>query len=291
MMNRSSRTAEYISYFRALESARPNTEARAFYDQYAHMFLHGWKKWGAALAHVASTRHLMVHLTDRRVPGARAAGVARTAYIDKQLEKILPEMSELVILGAGFDTRPLRLPMAKRLPSYELDFPATQQRKKQILASVLAKLAMPPHFVPIDFNKQSMTESLQGAGFNMSLPSCFVWEGVSNYLLPEAVDKTLREIAKFKAGSMLIFTYVEKNVLEQPKRYYNAQNLLAKLKGMQEPWLFGIEPNEAQSYLAERGLTLVSDVGVADVWNSMHRPAYAIRGYEFYRIAVARVGS
>jgi methyltransferase (TIGR00027 family) len=291
MMNRSSRTAEYIAYFRALESARPNTEARAFYDQYAHMFLHGWKKWGAALAHVSSTRHLMVNITDRRVPGARAAGVARTAYIDKQLEKILPQMSELVILGAGFDTRPLRLPGAKRLPTYELDFPATQKRKRHLLAPVLAKLSMPPHFVPIDFNEQSMTEALRSAGFNMDLPSCFLWEGVSNYLIPEAVDKTLREIANFKPGSMLIFTYVEQKVLDQPKRFYNAEKLLAKLKGMQEPWLFGLEVDLAPAYLKERGLTLISDVSVAEVWNSMHRPAYAIRGYEFYRIVVARVGS
>jgi len=291
MMNRSSRTAEYIAYFRALESARPNTEARAFYDQYAHMFLHGWQKWGVALAHISSTRHLMVQITDRRVPGARAAGVARTAYIDRQLEKNLPEMSELVILGAGFDTRPLRLPSAKRLPTYELDFPFTQKRKKHLLASVLAKLSMPPHFVPIDFNKQSMTETLQGAGFNMDLPSCFLWEGVSNYLQPEAVDSTLREIAKFKAGSMLIFTYIDKKVLDEPKKFFNAEKLQAKLKGMKEPWLFGIAPDEAANYLGERGLTLVSDVGVADIWNSMHRPFYAIRGYEFYRVAIARVGS
>ncbi|MEO6924948.1 MAG: SAM-dependent methyltransferase [Bryocella sp.] len=290
MMKRSSRSAEYVAYFRALESARPDTEARAFYDQYAHMFLHGWKKWGAALSHIRSTRHLMYHLTDRRVPGARAAGIARTIYIDKQLNQILPQMSALVILGAGFDTRPLRLAAAKRLPCFELDTPATQKRKKDILASVFAKLSRPPVLVPIDFNKQSMTEALTGAGFNKELPACFLWEGVSNYLQPEAVDSKLREIANFKAGSMLIFTYVDKKAIQQPKRFYNAAKLQSKLLGMGEPWLFGLAPEEAASYLAERGLTLVSDIGVADVWNSMHRPAYEIRGYEFYRIAIVRVG-
>jgi methyltransferase (TIGR00027 family) len=290
MLNRSSRTAEYIAFFRALESARPDTEARAFFDSYAHMFLHGWKRLGAAMAHVASTRHLMYNLTDRIVPGARAAGIARTMYIDNQLKKLLPTMSEFVILGAGFDTRAMRLPEAKRLPCYELDFPATQQRKRSILASVLAKLSMPPHFVPIDFNKQSMTEALAGAGFNMSLPSCFLWEGVTNYLNPAAVDATLREIAKFVPGSMLIFTYVDSKVFEQPECYFNAVNLLEKVRKMGEPWTFGLAPAEAGSYLAERGLTLVSDIGVADVWRSCRRPEYAIRGYEFYRIAVARVG-
>ena len=55
------------------------------------------------------------------------------------------------------------MPGAKRLPTYELDFPATQKRKRHILAPVLAKLSMPPHFVPIDFNKQSMTEALKSA--------------------------------------------------------------------------------------------------------------------------------
>jgi methyltransferase (TIGR00027 family) len=291
VLNKSSRTAEYVALFRALESARPETEARAFFDSYAHMFLHGWKRWGAALAHLAPTRHLMYDITDRRVPGARAAGVARTAYIDKQLTQRLPDMSEFVILGAGFDTRALRLPAASRLPCYELDFPATQERKRQVLASALAKLAHPPHFVPIDFDKQSMTEALVAAGFNMDLPSCFLWEGVTNYLEPATVATTLREIAEFKAGSILILTYVDDKVLRQPKDFYNATRLLKKLEKMGEPWKFGLNPADAREYLADKGLTLVSDVGVGDIWNSYRRKHYAIRGYEFYRIAVARVGA
>jgi methyltransferase (TIGR00027 family) len=291
MLNKSSRTAEYVAYFRALESARPETKARAFFDSYAHMFLHGWKRWGVALAHLAPTRHLMYNLTDRRVPGARAAGIARTAYIDKQLTQLLPTLSEFVILGAGFDTRPLRLPAAKRLPCYELDFPATQKRKRDVLAGALAKLSHPPHFVPIDFDKQSMTEALRAAGFNMDLPSCFLWEGVTNYLEPATVAATLREIAQFKPGSMLVFTYVDARIFEQPKWYYNAVNLMKKLEKMGEPWKFGLAPAQAEDYLAEKGLTLVSDVGVADIWNSYRRREYAIRGYEFYRVAVARVGA
>jgi methyltransferase (TIGR00027 family) len=292
MTKRASRTAEYMALYRALESARPEG-SRLFYDSYAHMFLHGWRRIAAALSHVSDTRHLTYRLADRLLPGARAAGVARTAYIDAQLKKILPQVSSFVLLGAGYDTRALRMPAATSLHCYELDYPETQNEKRQTLARVLKKTVNVPQFVPINFNKQSLHEALTSVGFDFTQPSCLLWEGVTNYLDPSAVDATLQEISRFAPGTILVFTYVHSDVLSHPGRFYRATELLAKLRKLGEPWTFAIDPAALSGYLAERGLTLLSDTGVADIWKQYQqqyqRRGTAIRGYEFYRIATAQV--
>ena len=51
-------------------------------------------------------------LFDRKSPGARAAGIARTKWIDDQAAAALETATQLVLLEAGFDMRALRLPQA-----------------------------------------------------------------------------------------------------------------------------------------------------------------------------------
>jgi O-methyltransferase involved in polyketide biosynthesis len=116
-----------------------------------------------------------------------------------------------------------------------------------------------------------------------------VWEGVANYLSPDAVDGGLRQISKAAAGSTLLFTYIERSVLDQPERFLGAQKLLSRLRSYGEPWTFGLYPEEIDQYLAARGLRLTEDLSVADLWQHAGRPAAEVRGYEFYRVASASV--
>jgi methyltransferase (TIGR00027 family) len=288
MKNRSSLTAEYMALFRALESAR-SPRARLFCDPFAPLFLHHWRKLFHALARFALGRKSVETLLDRKAPGARAAGIARTKWIDDEVTRSLETVTQLVLLGAGFDTRAYRLPAAQRVRTFELDHPETSSAKQAVLQQQFGSLPKQVRFVPVDFNRQSVGEVLAQAGFENTQPACFVWEGVTNYLTPEAVDSVLREIAQGTTGSVLLFTYIHRDVLDRPQRFFGAKKLTSRLQSYGEPWTFGLHPEEIQGYLAARGLRLLKDLSVREVWQRAGRSNSGTRGYEFYRLASACV--
>jgi len=116
-----SKTAEYVATFRAVESARPAGE-RLFDDPYASCFLDGRLKLGARLASNRLGQSLVCRYIDRNWPGSRPSAVIRTKLIDDVVTAALEGGAEQVaILGAGYDTRGLRLNAAVSVPVFELD--------------------------------------------------------------------------------------------------------------------------------------------------------------------------
>jgi hypothetical protein len=62
------------------------------------------------------------------------------------------------------------------------------------------------------------------------------------------------------------------------------------LEAAGERWTFGLDPQQLEGYLRDRGFALCEDIG-ADEYRSLCYGAAAsrMRGYEFYRVARARV--
>jgi len=288
MTGRVSVTAEYMALFRALESARP-AGCRLFDDPFATSFLSQRRKWLCGIARVGVGRRIIERLLDWKAPGARAAGIARTKWIDDEVTTALKKASQLVLLGAGYDTRGLRLAAGRQLTTFELDQSATSVAKQVALKRLLGSLPNNVRFVTVDFNKQLVVEALTGAGYNGTMPACFVWEGVTNYLSADAVDNLLCQIRKAARGSLLLFSYIHREVLENPEAFFGAKELMARLESYGEPWTFGFRPEELVGYLGARGLRLVKDLSVAEAWRDAGRPAPELHGYEFYRLASARV--
>ena len=288
MTDRASLTAEYMALFRALESSRPSG-SRLFLDSDAALFLTGWRKWLYRMARLPAGRRLAEELLDRAAPGARVAGIARTEWIDDEATEVLEKATQLVLLGAGFDMRALRLPAAAQADVFELDHPETSLAKQAILRRAKRKLPERVRYIGIDFNCQSIAEVLVRTGFNNSRPACLIWEGVTNYLTTEAVDSALRQIRETAKGSILLFTYIDRAVLDNPERFFGAAKMVARLESYGEPWTFGLHPAELRSYLGARGFELLQDASVAEVWERARRSGRGTRGYEFYRLASARV--
>ena len=228
MRSRASLTAEYMALFRAIESARP-ANARLFCDPFAARFLHRRRKWLYEIARCGAGRALVERLLDRASPGARAAGIARTKWIDDEVTRALETSSQLVLLGAGFDTRAYRLPAAQRASTFELDRAEMSSAKQAALREKIGSLPERVQFGSIDFNTQPVGDVLGRAGFDGTRPACFVWEGVTNYLSAEAVDGILRQIGQAAGGSILLFTYVDRRVLDEPKLFFGAEKLLSRL--------------------------------------------------------------
>ena len=285
-----SRTAEFMAFFRALETAR-RARGRLFDDPWAIGFLRPSLRGAALSARVPGIGWALARFIDRRWPGARSSGVARTRFIDDALDTALADgFDQVVVLGAGFDSRAYRLPAASRVRVFEVDHPNTSRRKQQHLRALLGQVPAHVTFAAIDFTRERLDETLRTAGLDLAHQVFFVWEGVTQYLDGAAVDATLRYVATAAPGSKLLFTYVDSRALEPNAGFDGMAAINRAVENADEPWTFGFDPQALPAYLQARGLGLISDLGAAD-----YRALYADRtlnrakGYEFYRIAVAEV--
>jgi methyltransferase (TIGR00027 family) len=285
---RASRTAQHMALFRAMESSRP-PRSRLFYDPFATLFLKPSFQLVLALSRLPILGKVVPLVIDTIAPGARSSAIARTRLIDDQLQTALRDgLEQLVILGAGYDCRAYRMLALEQVRTFEVDHPDTLAEKRRALPT------SPSHvrFVSVDFNLQSAGEALAAVDYSPVARTFFIWEGVTNYLTAPAVDKTVRWLGTAAPGSWVAITYVHRDVLEHPEEFYGATRLLQTFERLGEPWLFGLDPAETASYLGARGLSLVEDIGAAE-----YRSRYLtdrgerMRGYEFYRVAFARVAT
>lgn len=137
----------------------------------------------------------------------RAFMAVRSRYAEDQLAAAVREgVAQYVVLGAGLDTFAYRNPFPS-LRVFEVDFPATQEWKRTMLAD--ADIALPAQltFVPLDFEHHTLAEGLAEAGFNTGVPAFFGWLGVVPYLTLEAFRSTLSAIAQLPAGTAVSFDY------------------------------------------------------------------------------------
>ena len=134
----------------------------------------------------------------------------RVAAIDRELEKAVHAGArQVVILGAGLDTRAFRLRVLAETTVYEVDHPATQAAKRERTVP-LHPLARSLVFVAVDFERDSLSTRLKDAGHLPAVPTAWVWEGVVMYLSDAALSSTLASVARSSApGSTLIVHYHE----------------------------------------------------------------------------------
>jgi methyltransferase (TIGR00027 family) len=279
-----------MALFRALESLLPANK-RLFNDPFAKHFLSGLPYLMWTLARMPGVHSAITKFMDRKWPGARTSGVARTHAIDDAaLQALESGILQVVLLGAGFDSRAYRLPGMEEVMVYEVDHPVTSARKRKVIQSVLGNLPDTVRYVGIDFNKNDLEHEMKNAGYNATLQTLFIWEGVTNYLTPEAVDSTLRWLSGAAHGSRIVFTYIDREVLSNPGSFYGTKNIVQILQGVEERWTFGLEPAELASYLEERGLKLESDLNATQYRELYFKDAASrMKGYEFYRVVVASV--
>lgn len=281
-----SRTAQYMALFRALETNRPSGK-RLFTDPYAFSFLTARFKFITQLSVFPFIRNLVDQIIRKRIPGALSSGVARTRYIDELLQQAVRDGArQVVILGAGYDTRALRLGFLRALPVIEIDHPATARLKKERLMKSLGGLPRHVRYLEIDFNEQKLEQLVDAGDIDRSIPTVFVWEGVSNYLSHEAVAATFAFMGCFPSGSHVIFTYVDEKVLRYPAAFFGGEKLLQDLRQIEERWTFGLEPFLMRRYLDDFGMDLLEDFSAVE-YRRYYLPDRAEKGYEFYRVAFA----
>jgi methyltransferase (TIGR00027 family) len=255
----SSRSAEGVAALRAIESQKPEAE-RICYDPYAQAFTPG------GIGYTLSKWIITSGLYDRMAPGAVPFVVVRERYIDDFLKTSLNEgLDQVVILGAGFDTRAYRIPGIEKTHVFEIDHPATQQEKLKRLKKVIDPLPGNVTFVPLDFNTQTLAERLPAAGYNEQGKTLFIWQGVTYFLTAEGVDSTLAFIAAHSGpGSMVIFDYFYNEVFsDSSNSYAKALKRAAQLSG--EEYMFGIDRGQIEPFLTQHGFHDVHNMTLEDL--------------------------
>jgi methyltransferase (TIGR00027 family) len=186
---------------------------------------------------------------------ARGGVVLRARYPEDVLGK--GTSTQYVILGAGLDSFAWRHPEFLRAGRvFEVDHPATQAWKRQRTRA----LGLPPAgrhlFVPVDFARDALATCLTQAGLDWSAPTLFSWIGTTMYLEREAIDHTLRMVARCAAGSGIVLSYNPRaELLDELQRGFLA-DVSRLVAGMGEPLRSAFAPEEMAQLAADAGLAV-----------------------------------
>jgi methyltransferase (TIGR00027 family) len=250
---------------RAVELYQPE-HMRLFDDRIGWRLLPpGWKIF-LGFFYLPGLRQLALALRDKRMPGSLGGILLRTRYIDDTLvTKLNTGLDQVVVLGAGFDTRAYRIPGMEKTRVFDVDLPGTMALKKKRLKDVIGEVPDHVTLVGINFDKEDLADVLIDAGYRADKHTFFIWEGVTQYLSADAVRDTLAFVAESSGeGSGIVFTYIRKDLfegLDTPDWFQGYLDFAARVGS---PVGFGLEPGGLRDYLADLGLFLVSDVGAEE---------------------------
>jgi methyltransferase (TIGR00027 family) len=172
---------------------------------------------------------------------------------------------QVVVLGAGLDTFSLRNPFAGQgVHVFEVDFPATQEWKREQLARASLTVPSSLTFAPVDFERQSLGDGLAQAGFRVDQPAFFQWLGVVPYLTHEAISQTLDFIAGIPEAEV-VFDYAEPFENYRADRRAHIMGVAESAAARGEPWLSLFDPPLLSDMLREKGFGTIEDLGLAEL--------------------------
>lgn len=259
-----SQMAEGIAMQRFAESSKGEDE-RICYDPYAiHFIRPEIIEFGKK--HPEEAKKLIEN-TERLFPGLSSSIMARVRYFDDFVKKSIEDgLEQLVILGAGYDTRAYRIEEIKEnVNIFEMDHPNTQGFKIEKIKEIFGSTPENVVYVPVDFEKEKISEKLIENGFISSKKTLFILEGLVMYIPPESVAEIFLFITENSAkGSRVIFDYYPQSVVDGTSKLEIGQNIRNHLIKIGEPLQFGIKEEEMTNFLKEFGFSSIENVTSED---------------------------
>jgi methyltransferase (TIGR00027 family) len=211
----------------------------------------------------------------------------RTRYFDDRLdEQLRLGCRQVVILGAGLDTRAIR----KQSPGvayFEIDDVNTLSFKKARLAGsgIDARVT----FIPGDYVADDFLRLLETNGFRFELPAYFIWEGNTMYLNRASVRKILADLRRRVGQFTISFDYMAEEVIAKTTGDLGISNFVERFAAMGAPWRFGV--NDIEALAKEAAMTIVDNVRIAELhrtyWPS--QPLGSII-YDYYFLCTLKPG-
>jgi methyltransferase (TIGR00027 family) len=177
----------------------------------------------------------------------------RSRYAEDELAAAVENgVAQYVLLGAGLDTFAYRNPFP-HLKVFEVDYPATQAWKREILDR--AQIAIPDslQFAPVDFETETLAHGLATAGLRTDQVTFFSWLGVVPYLTREAFDSTVRFVAGLPQGSAVVFDYSVPRESMSFLHRMAVDAMAARVAAAGEPFRLFFDPAELAGILQSLG--------------------------------------
>ncbi|MGW5197461.1 SAM-dependent methyltransferase [Streptomyces spiralis] len=171
----------------------------------------------------------------------------RTRFFDDHLLAVTRAgRSQVVLLGAGLDTRAHRLDWPAGVDLFEVDLPAVHAFKERIVAGHPPAVA---RRVPVAADLLADWRGpLLSAGFDPGRPTAWLCEGLLFYLAPEAVDRLVAVASELSApGSTLGAECLNADAADSPF----VRPWLEALSGSGTPWVWHLA--DAGHWWGERG--------------------------------------
>ncbi len=266
-------TAQGLAYMRAYHAMHDNP--KIFDDSLAyHLFTEDERAffenaWSQVPKLYDPDRAASIAWTLQTITPGPSMTLGRSRYTEDNLEEAVGQgIKQYVILGAGFDTFAFRRPeILEKLQVYEVDHPATQAFKRDRLAKAGWEQPVQLHFVPVDFEQESLAEALTRSSYDPQARSFFSWLGVTYYLTHDAVFTTLRTITNLApAGSAVIFDYLDTDAFIPEKAAKRVKILIRDTRQIaDESMITGFDPPALAADLARLGLRLQEDLNPSDI--------------------------
>jgi methyltransferase (TIGR00027 family) len=266
---RPSLTAEAVTMARALEHTKPPAE-RVVDDPWAHLFLSSTSRRTLA----AWSNSVTGRVLRRLGPTGTTYVPLRHRFIDDHLAAALDRgVTQVVLLGAGYDTRAYRFAdqLAGR-PVFEVDLAPISRAKAATIDKHRSELPVTNVVrVEIDFESQALTDVLPEAGFTVGQATFFTWEGVPMYLTRAAVKASLDAMHDLGgAGSQL--THDMWYLVDDPGPLGTARRTApSALSLIGEPVTFGVHPEDYGYFLRRHGFE-IADLALASELQARYAP-------------------
>jgi methyltransferase (TIGR00027 family) len=200
---------------------------------------------------------------ERTMPGSYWGETARVKHFDEVLlQEVSAGVPQVVILGAGLDSRPYRF--ARELNGtrvFEVDHPVTASHKRERLQAVFGGPPAGVSYVSVDLAEAMPGEALAKAGFDASAPVFVLWVGVTLYLPAALVAVVLDWVATHRAGSSVAFDYIDRSFFAHDGRFAGSRLSRFLIERSGERLLSGFDPSAMPALLEDHGLALRSHVG------------------------------
>jgi methyltransferase (TIGR00027 family) len=259
---RPSVTAEINAQMRAADYAlRP--ERRLVNDQYARHFVENPRY--AHLRRTPGIALMGLRIFDHAIGGLLAEILLRGRYFADVLGEVGGDVDQVILVGAGYDTTAQRVARPVTTSFVEVDHPATQRVKRQVLDRIGVRRE-DITFVPTDLESDSLVSALQSAGVPTGVAALVGWLGVSYYLSHATFGEALCGIAAVCApGSTLILDYLDPSVVDGTTVYRGARRAARSVRRRGEPYTLGLTVDDAARTAAAVGFQIVEHLRVPDL--------------------------
>lgn len=253
-----SQTALFVTFMRAVAYQSPRNNILR--DPYAEKFLPWFMRRPIK-------RKSFIKLAETIFRRNRIGNnvLIRARYAENELQKCIDQgVKQYVILGAGWDSFVFRRPdLLENLQVFELDFPATQERKRKKLEQLGLALPENVHLTPIDFETTSISEALSNSSFDPKQPTFVTWQGVTYYLTMEAIESVFDNLGNYCQNELnVVLDYVDDKYFENWKKSRHTRRLHYAVSIVGEPFKSGFNPQTFPDWLKDRGYELLEDLNI-----------------------------